>query len=252
MNFFTIFYKKYTLFFWITIIHFFIFVIQKTHFFSAENLKLSENFWALQQQPWSILTYGFLHSDFSHLFFNSVLLFFSIQTLNTLQLQKNYFLIYNFGIIFGGIFFSIIQYFFGKFNASLVGSSAGIMALFFFGMVKNPFFVIRFFGILQMPFVALGIIFLAIDVFNISISENTGGHLAHLGGAFFGGILGYFSSTFFKKKKKNTKKIKSFLSKKENIHQQEINAILQKISKSGYESLSDTEKTFLFRASSQK
>jgi len=234
--------------------------------------ELSADWGDLIFKPWTILTYSFLHSGFFHLFWNMYLLYFTSRLFLNVFPARTFFNVYFLGVIFGGVTFLISYSIFPAFQNSspiMVGASAGVMAIFIFIATYSPELEVRliFFNI-KLRYLAIA--FVLLDVIQIPYG-NAGGHLAHLGGA----ALGYFyvmrlnqgtdiglafealSNRFLNlfKKRSNLKKIyksKSTSAPKkkefnEDLDQQKIDAILDKISKSGYDSLSQKEKDFLFR-----
>ena len=153
---------------------------------------------------------------------------------------------------------------------AMIGASAGVMGIFVFISTYSPDQEVRiiFFNI-KLRYLAIG--FILIDIIQIPYG-NAGGHLAHLGGAVLGFLYAqrlqngidiglpferFIAKTIdlFKKKptlrtvhkKKPSKKTKSTTTT-DTLHQKQIDAILDKISTSGYESLSQNEKDYLFQA----
>ena len=178
---------------------------------------------------------------------------------------NNYFL----GVISGGLIFIASYALFPVFAGTyppMIGASAGVMAVFIFICTYTPNQEIRFFFI-NLKLKYLGIVFFFLDVIQIPYG-NAGGHLAHIGGAvlgfFYARQLGVgkdigtgfqsFWQTLFKRKYLKTvyraPQRNSTSSKKRShlVSQNKIDAILDKISKSGYDSLSKEEKDYLFRA----
>ena len=227
-------------------------------------------------RPWSIVSYGFLHKNISHLFFNMLVLYFIAQTFSNLFSARLSLKIYLLGVIYGGLAFIIVAFLLPntlQINGSLVGASAGVRACIIFLCVYLPNKSISFFT-LRFSLKYLGIAMVVLDLPGL-LSVNSGGTVAHIGGylsgyfyakqfhngkdfgGFLDGILNYFKSnrglkTVYKKKKTSTmagQKKKEFDSF---THQKQIDLILDKISKSGYESLTQAEKDFLFRAGKNK
>ena len=221
-------------------------------------------------RPWTLLTYAFLHDGPMHLFFNMVVLNFTSRLFLTFFTQKQYFGLYILSALFAGLCFVIGFYLLGK-SSSIVGASGAIMALLVATTTYQPLMDIR---LLLIGYVKLwhitGVILL---LFLLQIGlDNTGGHIAHFSGAFFGyiyikllqngtdlsrivdSVVGLFSkkkSTPFKKvhvnPKKPTVKRESKIVVKDKT-QQQLDEILDKISQSGYDSLTAEEKEFLFKA----
>ena len=235
--------------------------------------ELSSSFQDLVFRPWTILTYGFLHSGFFHLFWNMYLLYFSSRLLLNLFNSKIFLKLYFLGIIIGGLTFILSYNFFPVFqdaNPYMVGASAGVMSVFIFMSTYSPSLEIKLI-LFNIKLRYLGIAFVLLDVIQIPYG-NSGGHIAHLGGAFFGflyaqrlqkgldiglpldNLVEKISQLFVRKSKMKTvykSKDKSSIQYQktsiERDHQRRIDEILDKISVSGYESLSNEEKDFLFR-----
>ncbi|CAL2101774.1 Rhomboid family protein [Tenacibaculum sp. 190130A14a] len=219
-------------------------------------------------KPWTIITYGFLHARFLHILFNLIALFFIGHLFKQYFTSKQLLNFYILGTIVGGLIFMISYNTFpalqkDSHNSILLGASAGISAIFIGIATYMPNYEIKFPLIGFVKLWILAAIWIAIDIIQIPAS-NAGGHLAHLGGALFGFLyvnkasnkeLDIFSpfKNLFKKKEKPLKTVyksgnktrKKTGTKTQN--QQEIDAILDKISKSGYDALTKDEKEFLFK-----
>ena len=248
----------------------FLFNISSTNFFNW--FELSASWIDLSTKPWSIITYSFLHSGFFHLFWNMYLLFFSSKLFLNLFPSNTFFNVYFLGVVVGGITFILSYTFFPAFQNSspvMIGASAGVMAIFIFMSTYSPDLEIRLI-LFNVKLRYLGIAFLLLDVVQIPYG-NAGGHLAHLGGA----ILGFYYVKQLKNGKDIGKPFKNFIDKIINIFrkkpkmrtvykreksqkinkkvsnagekQKRIDRILDKISISGYESLTQAEKDFLFK-----
>lgn len=224
-------------------------------------------------RPWSIISYGFLHAGFFHILTNLLVLYYIGNLFIDYFTQKQLLSFYLFGTVFGGLLYLVSYTIFPALqntNATLVGASAAVMAI-FIGIatyIPNYEINIRFIGFVKLW--KLAAFFIGLDLIQIP-SGNTGGHLAHLGGALFGfiymsqirkGALSFtiknpFSSLFSKrsnlrtvyKAKRKKAKTKNSKQSKSNrpTNQQQIDAILDKISKSGYDSLNQEEKNLLFK-----
>lgn len=228
-------------------------------------------------QPWSIITYGFLHYDFFHILFNLLILYYISRMLLNMFRPKMALSIYFLGIISGGLAFllvyNVLPSEFLQTTGGLVGASAGIRALIIFLGVYMAETEVRVFVInVKLKYIAM--ILVALDVLGL-FTMNQGGNVAHLGGALLGylyatrlregkdigkgfeklmdTVVGWFQTkstlkTVHKKKRKN-----EFAGKTKNEFntfnkQKKIDLILDKISKSGYDSLTAEEKEFLFRS----
>ncbi|APY10509.1 rhomboid family intramembrane serine protease [Seonamhaeicola sp. S2-3] len=253
-----------------------VFIIEKLFRLGLVWLKLPSNFLDFIVQPWSIVTYAFLHADFFHILFNMLWLYFIGRIILNLFNPKTALNIYFLGAISGGLLFMLgYQVFPNVFggNSSLVGASAAVRALLIFICAYMPHQEVRFFTFnLKLWYLAAAIV--ALDVMGL-FGGNAGGNLAHLGGA----LLGYFYAkqllqgndigkgferfmdsivSMFKRSKKsplktvhkNKGKVGGYTKSDFNEfnNQKKIDVILDKISKSGYDSLTSEEKDFLFRA----
>ena len=250
---------------------FFLFAIPYGTFISF--FELSSDWGTLLFRPWSILTYSFIHSGFFHLFWNMYLLYFSSRLFLNLFSIKIFLNVYFLGVVVGAFTFLLSYALFPAFQnttPAMIGASAGVMGIFVFISTYSPDQEVRiiFFNI-KLRYLAIG--FVLIDIIQIPYG-NAGGHLAHLGGAVLGFLYAqrlqngidiglpferFITKTIdlFKKKptlrtvhkKKLSKKTKSTTTT-DTLHQKQIDAILDKISTSGYESLSQNEKDYLFQA----
>jgi membrane associated rhomboid family serine protease len=250
---------------------FFLFAIPYGTFISF--FELSSDWGTLLFRPWSILTYSFIHSGFFHLFWNMYLLYFSSRLFLNLFSIKIFLNVYFLGVVVGAFTFLLSYALFPAFQnttPAMIGASAGVMGIFVFISTYSPDQEVRiiFFNI-KLRYLAIG--FVLIDIIQIPYG-NAGGHLAHLGGAVLGFLYAqrlqngidiglpferFIAKTIdlFKKKptlitvhkKKLSKKTKSTTTT-DTLHQKQIDAILDKISTSGYESLSQNEKDYLFQA----
>ena len=208
-------------------------------------------------KPWSILTYGFIHGSFSHIFWNMLILYYFGNILKNIFGEKLILNLFLSGIVAGGLTYLISYNLFPVFkgvNSVMIGASAGVMSVLFFLAAYDPQYRIRiiFFDI-KILYIALFLFFY--DIIQIPLN-NSGGHIAHIGGALWGyyysvkynngsdlvnSILSYF--------KKNTNNKPSIKSKTDNksFNQDKIDEILDKISDSGYDSLTKPEKEYLFK-----
>lgn len=236
---------------------------------------------ALATKPFTLFTYMFLHVGFMHLLFNMLWLFWFgqifLQYLNKRQLLFTYVS----GGIAGAIFYILFYNIFPVFQESLpnsvaLGASASVLAI----VVAIAFYVpnytmyLLFLGPVKIKYIAL--LSLVVDFMMIK-SDNAGGHIAHLGGALWGFLFiyifkngGYDPSIIFKnlslnriarifesRKKRRFKKVYTAgrpLTDEEYNYQRAdkqrmIDEILDKIKRSGYESLTRAEKDFLFKSS---
>lgn len=227
----------------------------------------------LMYQPWSILTYMFLHEGFLHILFNMLWLYWLGNLFQQYLGNVKTFQAYILGGIFGGLVYIASYNIFPAFSNQVpisfaLGASAGVLSIVVATATLLPEYSIQLFifGSVRLKYIAL--ISVLLDLISIP-NGNAGGHIAHVGGAAFGYLFikfiysqsklpntldSIFSGigNWFKPKPKMQIKHKQktttfYTGNKPN--QQEIDAILDKISKNGYESLSQKEKEILFKAS---
>ena len=237
--------------------------------------ELSSSFNDLVFKPWTIITYSFLHSGFFHLFFNMYIFLFTSRLFLNLFKSNSLLNIYFLGVVFGALLFLFSYNFFPAFENSkpyMIGSSAGVMSLLIFMSTYTPNLEVRLI-IFNVKLLYIGIAFMMLDVIQIPYG-NAGGHIAHLGGALLGFVYANnlkngvdiglpFERIIFKLfnlfqfnktkmnvayKNKSKKKFTEGNDDNSKTHQKKIDEILDKISSSGYESLSKKEKDFLFKA----
>lgn len=254
-----------------------------TFFFKLNWFELPSSLGDFIVKPWALITYAFVHYDFWHILFNMLWLYVIGRMFLNLFSAKMALNIYFLGAMFGGLLFMLCYTLFpGVFgtNSNLVGASAAVRALLIFLCAYMPNQEIRFFAFnIKLWYIGLAIVILdVLGVFTgISNLEtgNAGGNLAHLGGA----LLGYFYAkqllkgddigkgferfmdfvvNMFKTSKKGP--LKTVYKDKSKVGgytkadfnefntQKKIDVILDKISKSGYDSLTAEEKEFLFRS----
>ena len=230
-------------------------------------IALSSDLNILITRPWTLIGYAFFHHGFGHLFFNMMVLHFSSMLFLTFFNARQFLGLYLMSVLFSGVAF-VMGYYFLHLSSTLVGASGAIMAILVATTTYRPVMTVRllFFGNVKLWHITAVILVLDFMQFRI---ENTGGHIAHLAGAFFGFIFikllqnGIDLSRIinipiqksrrapFKKLHKNYSK--STLKQGSRIvvkdkTQQQIDEILDKISQSGYDCLTQEEKEFLFKA----
>jgi membrane associated rhomboid family serine protease len=233
---------------------------------------------ALMLRPWTIFTYMFVHKGIWHILFNMLWLYwFGTIFLEYLD-QKKLVAVYLLGGISGAavyiLSFNIFPVFTGIVADSVaIGASAAVMAIVIAIAAYVPDYTVHLFllGRIRIKYVALAI-FVLTSVMDFSV--NSGGKLAHMGGALFGYLYAFnlkrgrdlgkglnrvldFFVTFFKPRRHlkvtHKKPVTDFeYNKMRAEHQARINSILEKISKGGYDSLTREEKELLFRESQKK
>ena len=193
-------------------------------------------------KPWSILTYAFIHQGLFELIFMIILLVFSTNSIANLLGKK-----ITINLFFLGIFFGGIAYLLSGSKGPLIGASAGISSLLIFLLLLTPNLGVRIFRFsIEFKYIMAFILFT--DFLKL-ISPGQFGVYSHMGG-YLVGIYYYYSLYGFPKKiiVKNQKKTKTNFKNK----QTKIDMILDKISKSGYDSLNDQEKEYLFKQGDNK
>ena len=236
-------------------------------------LSLSSNPADLLWKPWSLFSYAFFHTGILHILFNMMVLNFSGRLFMTYFTSKQLFGLYVLSAIFAGISYVLIFYLL-NINAPIVGASAAIMAILVATTTYYPLMDLRLLIIGNVKLWHVTAVIVVIDLMQLR-TENMGGHISHLAGAMFGFIfikllqngtdlsaavsrfIDFFTKLFqkntaspFKKVHKNysrpvVKSVSKIVTKDKS--QQQIDEILDKISQSGYDSLSNEEKEFLFK-----
>ena len=241
-------------------------------------LELPSNLTTLLHQPWSIITYMFLHADVMHVFFNMISLYWFGRIVLERVSQKQLVALYILGGLAGAalylLAYNIFPYFAVVVNSSyLLGASGAVVAVCVAAATLMPNYPIRLMLIGEVKLVWLAIAMVAISVFGIT-GNNAGGEFAHIGGA----VLGYFYARAWMRGKdysrpvtstidwltnlfKRTPKIKvnkggkqtsarmktdAEYNREKRANEAAIDAILDKIKQRGYESLSAEEKRELF------
>ena len=226
----------------------------------------------LIRRPWTPFTYMFLHEGFLDLLFNILgLYWFGKLFLYHFEGEK-LLSVYLMGGLAGALVYILAFNIFPAFstmNSIMLGASASVFAILMAVAVYDPNREIRLFFIGSFPLKYISAFYVVLSILSISTS-NPGGNLAHLGGAFWGWLYivqlrkgkdrGAFIVNFigkveglFKRKEKLKVTFKQpprndyDYKRQQNIQQEEINRILDKIADSGYESLTKQEKEILFR-----
>lgn len=247
-------------------------------------LSLPSDIGSFLYRPWSIISYMFVQEDVFHLFFNMIILYVGgrifTQYVGEQRLLSTYIISGISGALLYMLTFNIFPAFQDVVGGSFaIGSSASVLGIFIAAatFVPNLQLNVVLIGNVKLKYIA--IVFIALDLINIR-TGNAGGHIAHLGGAFYG----YLFISNLRKNKDFSKgfnrwiqKLKAYFTKpsrkkstfknvytnssrpvrdedylkNKNEKQAEIDKILEKIKKSGYESLSTREKQTLFDASNK-
>ncbi len=236
--------------------------------------------------PWGILTGMFLHGDFMHILYNMLFLYWFGTIIQDYIGKAKILPIFFLGGFFSSIisipFFYLINHFYPNFIPDQgIGASAGVMSIVLAAATLVPNVEISFLlvGRVQIKWIAL--VYILLDIISIP-NNNAGGHIAHLGGALFGfifikqlqngmdfskpfyAVTDFFSNLFKKKSKlkveykkeyvytsEKTTKTNTAQQKETASKQEKLDAILDKINRSSYESLTKEEKEFLFKISQE-
>lgn len=238
----------------------------------------------LMARPWTIFTYMFLHIDFWHIVFNMLWLFWFGKIFLQFLSQKKLLLTYIMGGISGALLYIFAYNFFPLFEIALpvsiaLGASASVMAIVTAISFYVPEYSIQLLFIGRIKIIYMAIILFVFDFFAIS-GANSGGHIAHIGGALWGfsyiflmkggkrpyaggnrfGFIRSLSDLFGKRKMRATYNAGTHARPMSDDEynaaklsdQKRIDKILEKISKGGYESLTREEKEILFKSSGKK
>lgn len=211
---------------------------------------------------WTIITYMFVQRDFFHLLFNLLWMYWMGLIFMDFLNKRQFIFVYFSGGIAGALLYLLAYNTIPVFvnsaqNSILLGSSASVMAIVAATATLVPDFTIRLmlFGTVRLKYLAIA--YFVLDIIGMG-GGNAGGSIAHVGGALIGFIFikqlqsGNDLSKILTKRSK-LKVVKNTVSKpvKNDLtdDQATIDSILDKISKSGYDNLSKTEKEQLFKAS---
>lgn len=240
----------------------------------------------LMYKPWSIITHLFTHADFGHFAFNMISLYFAGRIFTLFFSERRLLATY----ILGGIFAYIVHLvghnllpaFSGQVSPGVLGASASVFAIFVAAAAYRPSYIIHLFGIVRVPLFVIAALYILANLVGVGDGSNVA-HLAHLGGALFGAlsiinansstnIMNRFDRFIFKlklsknpfKREKSKPKMKAYrqadarnmtddqYNSQKQHNQERIDAILDKISKRGYDGLTKEEKQILFNESKRK
>jgi membrane associated rhomboid family serine protease len=254
---------------------------EQTQSILAQFFTLDTDFTGFIKSPWTIITSIFAHFSFLHFLSNMLFLYFSGSMFIQFFTGRRLIHVYVLGGIFGGIFELIAHALFPAFanpqmQTVIVGASGSIMAIFVAMAFYRPNLQVNLFGILPVRLIVIAGLYILYDVLSIGANDNIA-HFAHIGGIFIGylsirnlhsskNIINfsekitqqfrlYFASIGKKSPKMKVKKGGSRVKTDEEYNaekkqkQIETDKILDKIAKSGYESLTKKEKDFLFSQS---
>jgi len=225
-------------------------------------LALPAAFSSFPDRFYTVITYMFFHADFFHILFNMIALFWFGQIfMNFLKTRQFHFIFWAGGLA-GALVYLLGLNFIPVFKdslagASVIGSSAAVMAIITATatLVPNYGIFLMFLGEVKIKYLAIA--YFILDILSLG-SANAGGSFAHIGGAILGFVFikslqngNDWSKIFEKKPKLRVLKNEQPVKKPEfkGVSQKEVDEILDKISKSGYDKLTATEKEKLFKAS---
>lgn len=236
-------------------------------------------------RPWTLITYFFTHEGFLHIIFNMLNLYWFGQLVREYLGEKKLMSLYILGGIAGGalymLSYNFIPYFADRAAFSfMIGASASVLAIVVAAatLLPNYTFNLILIGPIRIKYIAAFLVLLSISG---AVGDNAGGNIAHLGGAFIGwlyikqlqrgndmgrpvhAVLDFFTGLFKRRPKlkvthrrsatsSNGSASKAGFTGANKPSQNEIDRILDKISSSGYESLSKEEKQKLFQASQKE
>ena len=215
---------------------------------------------------WTLFTYMFTHENLGHVFFNLILLYFSGQMLFAILGEKKLVSIYVMSGVCGGVLPLILGMIFPEsfeFNY-LIGASSAVLGIVMVLAVYAPNMPVNVFLLLEMPYKYFALLVFVLSTV-LDFATNTGGKISHIGGVAFGLIYGYqlktggdfFNFSFFKNRKSKLKMVykrtsEETVSNQNSKDEKYLNQLLDKISKSGYDSLNKKEKDDLFKLSQKK
>jgi membrane associated rhomboid family serine protease len=246
--------------------------------FIMQQMELSGNVMQVLFKPWTLITHLFVHSGLMHILFNMMTLYFTYQLFNQRFDDKRFLNVYFVSGFAGALMFLLSVNLFPLFSENAhsqtaVGASAAVMGVLIAICTYRPQDEVMLFGAFRLKLQWMALIFVLLDLISIR-GGNEGGHLAHLGGALFGffwainikkgiDIAAFFNKAqaifSWKPKRKSTIKVVHKRAKTDDDYnldkrqkQKRIDDILDKISRSGYDSLSKEEKALLFELSKDK
>lgn len=251
-----------------------------------DQLTLPASLNSLAYRPWTLFTYFFTHEDPFHILFNMLFLYWFGRLVDEYLGHRRLINLYILGGLVGGVtyilMYNLLPYFRDQLPAAwMIGASGAVFAVVFGAatLLPNYTFFLLFFGPVRIKWIAL---FYLILSWAQLTGPNAGGNMAHVSGALLGflyirglrkgidlgtpidAIADFFKKMFsppprrssikvsYRSQAKTTYSSTSFTSNEEFPDDDEIDSILDKISKSGYESLTKEEKQKLFKASQKK
>jgi len=233
-------------------------------------LAASPDWTVMASRPWSIVTHMFTHVSFSHFLWNMVWLYFAGQMFEAFFGKRKFAAVYIVGGLFGYLVLTAVTAVLPLPSGLALGASAAIMAIFVASAVHSPDRQIMFFGVFPVKLKILAVIYVLVDYMALRGEVNLGGHIAHLAGAAFGflyawqlgkgvNILKWYEKAVvaFSRPRNRMKTVhrsaREMTDEEYNMRKvrndKQVDAILDKIARGGYDSLTLDEKDFLFRHS---
>ena len=223
----------------------------------------------LIRHPVSVISHMFLHVSLGHIFWNMLILYWFGRIVGDFIGDERILPIYLLGGLCGAVAYLLFAAFTGQ-ESIAYGASAAVMAMVVASGFLAPEYNLRllFIGDVKLKYVAFALVL--IDLIMIAEADNTGGRIAHLGGAVFGGFYVHLlglgrdltqpMTDFGEAVRSKSKKYKATMTVIHNQNQKrELNSevdiqdrvdeILDKINETGFDSLSEEEKEFLYQAS---
>ncbi len=256
----------------------FLFQLNGIDGFVLEYFAVPTNLSLLLVKPWTIVSYMFLHMNFLHILFNMLWLYWFGTIFIKFLSQKQLVTVYLLGGLFGAAVYILAYNLFPAFAevkafSTNRGASASIMAIVVAAVVMVPDYEVYIPFLNQVKIKYIALVFIGLDLLQMPL-ENAGGHIAHLGGMLLGfwyvksykegrdigrrfdRLMDYLFSLFKKPKKMKVSHKRPMTDMEYNAQkadkQAKIDRLLEKIAKSGYDSLSKEEKDLLFKMSDNK
>lgn len=235
------------------------------------------SFEVFKWRPYSLITYQFMHATdgISHIFFNMLSLFVFAPLFTVFQSEKRILPLYLMSGVIAGLV-AIAAYSFLPILAEqkqaqfLLGASASVMAILVAATTFSPHFQVSIMGVFTIKILYVTLFYVFVFLSSLPF-ENHGGHISHLAGILFGfvyvklyqkgyDLLGWLVKwidsfvAWFDRITEPKTNLKVVHSKGERDAenetyqydaQEELNRILDKINRSGFDSLTKTERDFL-------
>jgi len=230
----------------------------------TNGLSLGNTWKLILFRPWTLVTHMFLHLTFFHILINMLYLFWFGRVLENLLGARKILNIYIASGLMGALLFFIFSGLLYEGRVFALGASAAVMGIAVAAATMTPDhqFQLLFIGRVKLKYIVLFLVLL--DFIMIPAMSNSGGHVAHLGGALMGYIYirllykGIDLGDINLKPKIRRPKFDVYVNEEKKAERKQttpqdvqarIDAILDKIRQEGYENLTQEEKDFLYEAS---